>query len=159
MHRDRFCYTLTGRSHEDLPEEYRTFYFEWPTDTTSGRWNQCPKGLHSPDPTTLERTEDGCYRLKYYPGTPLQIAAWYGYEDTVSILVERGANINYSGAFIVRGDTTDSMHTHFPCNGTALELARQRGHWSIVRILEEALNDRASEEETCQPRSKRVRFV
>ncbi|KAK6522822.1 hypothetical protein TWF281_002254 [Arthrobotrys megalospora] len=161
VHTDRFCYSLIGWGYEELPEEGRTFYFEWPTDLTSSMWSECPKGLHSPDPATLEKNKDGYYRLKYYPGTPLQIAAWYGYEDTVSILVGLGANINYSGGFITRDETAYSTNTLFACNGTALELARQREHWGIVRILEEAgaLGGVASEEERYQPRGKRVRFV
>jgi ankyrin repeat protein len=52
------------------------------------------------------------------------LAAYEGHAATVSILIERGANL----------DVEDAYHP----GKTALQLARERGHLDVVEILEKA---------------------
>jgi uncharacterized protein len=57
--------------------------------------------------------------LKTVPATPLMLAAWYGNASTVRLLLARGADPNIRS----------------PEFGTALEIARKRGHRDVVRAL------------------------
>ncbi|KAF3160752.1 hypothetical protein TWF788_002889 [Orbilia oligospora] len=81
--------------------------------------SQCPLGIH-PDP----------------------IAAWYGNKVAVELLLDYGADIDYRGGFIALNPGLKSRGPRnvFVCDGTALELARRRGHTRIVDILERTLS-------------------
>ncbi|KAF3314213.1 hypothetical protein TWF173_005075 [Orbilia oligospora] len=82
---------------------------------------------------------DGFYNLKYFPGTPLQIAAWYGNKAAVALLLDHGADIGYSGGFIALDP------------GLKPEGLRN-GHTVIVDILERNLSGRGSQREVNTPK-------
>ncbi|KAF3205316.1 hypothetical protein TWF679_009332 [Orbilia oligospora] len=69
-------------------------------------------------------------------------AAWYGNKVAVELLLDYGADIDYRGGFIALnpGLKSGGPRNVFVCDGTALELARRRGHTRIVDILERTLS-------------------
>jgi hypothetical protein len=115
--------------------EGRTFYFTYPKVDGNGDIDLCTKNVHSSD---AEPSEIGCscYVIQTHPGTPLQFAALGGSEAMVRLLLKAGADINEDGGIIYRDTNTEEI---LCADGTALELARQKGHVGIVNMLLESL--------------------